>query len=66
MKNTSQKIYKELSEAATRYYDARFFKKEVPQKTLQEYVIARERASTMAGKKYVKTVDEQSKNLFKK
>ena len=65
MNNTIQKIYKELSEAATRYYDAKFFKKGVPQKILQEYVISRERASTMAGKKYVKTVIEQSKNLFK-
>jgi len=66
MKTTTQKIYKELSETATRYYDAKFFKKEVPQKILKEYVMAREQALIVANKEYVEKVDLQSRSLFKK
>ena len=59
-KQLQQKIYKELSEAATRYYDAKFFKKTIPNKTIREYVIARERAACILGKAYAEKVRDLS------
>lgn len=61
---TEQKIYKELSEPATRFFDQQLHKKHVSQKIVYEFVLARERAAILKDKAYVERVVEQSKNLF--
>jgi len=62
---TEQKIYKDVSEPCTRFWNATFFKDAVPQKTAQEYVVARERGAVLKGRAWVERVDEQSKKLFR-
>ena len=58
-----QKIYNELAESATAFFDAKYYG-EITQDILCRFVLAEERTSNQKGKEYVERVVEQSRKLF--